>query len=375
MSSHTIAELPALVAALPAEAQDRFQRLFHLDTVVGELVPPARMTPWIEAQFGSLEAVRQQRIIKVTNRITLDGALFNTLRARRPVDAQETVDVEQAIAASADDPFCHPEEGTPADVFGRVRGRHCLTASNIARYDGSHCVLIFDEHHPLRFARETVHDAVETAMAWACQAHSLDPQARYLFFLWNCLWRSGASIIHGHAQAVLTRGMHYAQVERWRRSALWYRLAYGVNYFDDLIAAQEALGLVIPRGDARILPSLTPIKDKETLIIAPTLSRDLLDATYDVLDTFVHRLGMTAFNLALYLRPIDHVEEDWNGFPAIVRLEDRGDPRLKTSDLGAMELFASSVVAGDPFQVADAIREHILAKVECQRIGSKPSPG
>jgi len=358
-SSRTIADLPALVAALSAEEQARFQRLFHLDTVVGELVPPASMTPWIEARFGAVETVRRQHIIKVTNLVMLDGALFNTLRARRPVEAQEAVDIEQAIAASADDPFCHAEEETPADVFGRVRGRHCLTASNIARYDGQHCVLVFDEHHPLRFTRETVHDAVETAMAWAYQAQALDRQARYFFFLWNCLWRSGASIIHGHAQAVLTRGMHYAQVERWRRSALWYRLAYGANYFDDLVAAHQALGLAVPLGEARILPSLTPIKEKETLIIAPTLNRDLLDATYEVLATFVRHLGVTAFNLALYLRPLGPAEEDWNGFPALVRLEDRGDPQLKTSDLGAMELFASSVVAGDPFQVAAAIREHL----------------
>ena len=44
------------------------------------------------------------------------------------------------------------------------------------------------------------------------------PQARYPFFLWNCLWRSGASILHGHAQMTLTREMHYARVESWRQA-------------------------------------------------------------------------------------------------------------------------------------------------------------
>jgi hypothetical protein len=323
------------------------------------------MEPWIEENFGSVEVVRRQRIVKMTNLVTLEGALFNAVRARRPVDAREAVDLEQTIAESADGPFCHPQEGTPADVFGRVRGKHCVTASNIAKYDGFHCVLIFDEHHPLRFTRESVHDAVDTALTWARKAHDVDAEARYFFFMWNCLWRSGASIIHGHAQAVLTRGMHYAKVERWRRAALRYRLAHGANYFDDLVAAHEALGLVVSLGDARIVAYLTPIKDKETLVIAPTLNHNLVDAIYDVLDAFVHRLGVTAFNLALYLPPIgplDHVEEDWSGFPAIVRLENRGDPNKKTSDLGAMELFASSVVAGDPFQVADALREHLQSR-------------
>jgi len=98
------------------------------------------------------------------------------------------------------------------------------------------------------------------------------------------------------------------------------------------------------------------------LLIAPKLSRDLLDAVYETLAAFIQRLGTTAFNLALYVRPIDHVEEDWHGFPAIFRLEDRGDPSKKNSDLGAMELFASSVVAGDPFHVADILRERQKAE-------------
>lgn len=357
--SRTITDLPALVASLPAEERSRFQRLFHLDVTVGELDPPASMKPWIEEVFGSVETVRRQRIVKVTNLVLLEGALFNALRANKPVDARETVDLEHLIAASAGGPFCHPLESTPADVFGRVRGEHCITVSNVAKYDGFHSVIVFDEHHPLRFTRETVHDVVNTALDWARQAHNVDREARYFFFMWNCLWRSGASIIHGHAQAALTRGMHYAQIERWRRSAMWYRLAHGVNYFEDLVAAHESLGLAIPSGNARILVSLTPIKDKEVQILAPRLNHHLLDATYDVLDVFVHRLGVTAFNLGLYLPPLDRGEEDWSGFPAIVRVEDRGDPHKKTSDLGAMELFASSVVAGDPFQVADALREHL----------------
>ena len=37
-------------------------------------------------------------------------------------------------------------EGTPEDVFGRIRGRHCITASNVAKYDGFHAVVIFDPY-------------------------------------------------------------------------------------------------------------------------------------------------------------------------------------------------------------------------------------
>ena len=50
--------------------------------------------------------------------------------------------------------------------------------------------------------------------------------------------------------------------------------------------------------------------------------------------------------------PAAATPEPWEDFPTIVRLIDRGKLQDKTSDLGAMELFAQSVVASDPFQVA-----------------------
>ena len=49
--------------------------------------------------------------------------------------------------------------------------------------------------------------------------------------------------------------------------------------------------------------------------------------------------------------------EDWRRFPPIARLVDRGDPANKTSDIGAMELYAASVIATDPFRLAEALRQ------------------
>ncbi|NLE76007.1 MAG: hypothetical protein GX605_04565, partial [Chloroflexi bacterium] len=51
-----IVNLEALVAALPAEEQERFRRIFHVTSTVGTLVPPPEMIPWIERFFGSREA-------------------------------------------------------------------------------------------------------------------------------------------------------------------------------------------------------------------------------------------------------------------------------------------------------------------------------
>jgi hypothetical protein len=354
--SRRITELDAQVALLPAEERERFDRIFHLSVTTGHVVPPQAMHAWITGQFGSVRAVRQQRIVKVTNRITLEGALFNELRARRPLEAPpEEGDLQQTIRAATGGPFCHPETGTPADTFGRIRGGHALTASNVAKYDGWHGVIIFDEHNPLHFTAEQVADYVDTAQQWASAAHRADPEARYPFFLWNCLWRSGASILHGHAQMTLTRGMHYARVESWRQAALRYRDVHGVNYFDDLVAVYRSLGLGLGLGTATIFPSLTPLKEKETHIIGRNLDEDLKSAIFLVLSTLVERLGTQSFNLAIYQPPLTPTREDWGSFPTVVRVVDRGSLESKTADLGAMELFGQSVVATDPFFVAEAI--------------------
>lgn len=359
LSGHpTIARLNELVASLPADDRQRFERIFRVSVSIGKIVPPQAMHGWIAGHFGSVEAVEQQRIVKVTNRVTLEGALFNELRASRPIEMpSDGKDPEAIIAASADDPFCRAEEGTPSDLFGRVHGRFCRTASNIAKCDGWHSVVIFDEHHPLRFSKEQVADYVDTAQAWARTAHSLEPEASYPFFLWNCLWRSGASILHGHAQMALTRGMHYARVEAWRQAAVGYRATHGTDYFVDLVAVHRSLDLALPHGSAWVLPSLTPFKEKETLIIGSCLDDDLKDALYAVLRSLIDRLGVESFNLGLYQPPLARVVEDWEGFPFIFRIVDRGSLQSHTADVGSMEIFAQSVIASDPFRVVTALRD------------------
>jgi galactose-1-phosphate uridylyltransferase len=357
-SECNITDITGLIAALPAEAQDRFRHIFHVGTTVGQLNPPETMRQWIEGYFGSVDAVKRQRIVKITNLVTMEGSLFNELRAKRPMEAKESADIQAEIRKIAGkDDFCKPLEGTPADTFGRVRGKHSISASNVAKYDGFHGVVVFDEHNPLVFSLEKVSDYMDTALAWARKAHEVDRQARYFFFMWNCLWKSGASIIHGHAQMTLSRDLHYARVEHLRRSALRYREAHGANYFDDLYTVHKALGLALENGHTRILAYLTPIKEKEILLISEELDQDLKDSIYRVLKGFVEHLGVQSFNLALYHKPIAEAEEDWSGFPVVVRIVDRGDPNNKTADIGAMELYAASVIASDPFHVAEALHE------------------
>ena len=71
-------------------------------------------------------------------------------------------------------------------------------------------------------------------------------------------------------------------------------------------------------------------------------------AVAEALRGYVEELGVSTFNVAFYVPPLGPADEDWSGFPVVVRLVDRGDPASRTSDMGAMELYAASVVASGP---------------------------
>ena len=349
-----VSRLEEYAAGLPDEARAIFDRIYDLRVSVGELVVPDSMRSWVESSFGSPESVGTQEIVKLTNLITMEGALFNPLRGHRPTDFAPEEDVSAAIERTRGGPFCHPEQLTPEDVFGRVKGAHCVTASNIAKFDGFHGLVIFDDHNPLHISRDRVHDYISTALRWAKRAHNVDVTAKYFFLIWNCLWKGGSSIVHGHMQVALGRGMHYARVEHWRRQALLYRLAHGQNYFDDLYRVHEALGLGVRIGETRVIASLTPVKEKELLLLSPSRwldNDDFKDAISTVLEAYLERLGVQSFNLALFQRPLDVADEDWDGFPAIIRIVDRGDLYVRTTDVGCMELYGSSVISTDPYEV------------------------
>lgn len=318
------------------------------------------MTAWLEATFGSVDAVRHQTIVKVTNRATLEAAIFAPLRARRPQDgASASPGLAAEIAKTVGDPFCDPQASTPANTFGRVRGTLMTSGANAAIADRHHGVLVFDTHDPLAFDAALVTDLFATGRAWAERARDGDPDAVNYLLIWNCLWRAGGSIIHGHAQAMLGAGSHYAALERFRRDALAYRAAHGGDLASDLVAAHRDLGLAIDVPGATIIAHLTPIKEHEVLVIgepgADERTPGFVEGVSRSLLRLRDRLGIRAFNLALWRPPLDAVE-GWESFPPIVRIVDRGDPFSRPSDIGAMELYGTPIVASDPYALIDAIR-------------------
>jgi len=357
VTDRSVADIRETVQALPAPARELFARLFHVSVTTGELVPCPSIEGWLKAQFGSVQTVRSQRITRITNQVTMEGSIFNGLRSRRPKEAKGSLDLQKTIREKAGDPFCSPLDRTPEDTFGRVEGRYCTTASSVAKFEGFHGVVVFDEHSPLALSEERVSDYIDTAARWAQAAHEEDERAKYPLFVWNCLWKGGASIIHGHAQVVLGRDMHYAKVEGLRKASGSYAAAYGSDYFDDLYRVHEALGLAFASRTTRVIAYLTPIKEKEVLLISPRLDHNCKAAIYQVLRCYLQEMGVRSFNLAIYLPPMGESLDEWRDFPVFARVVDRGDPMNRTSDIGAIDMYGSSSIVSDPFQVAVALRQ------------------
>jgi hypothetical protein len=377
-----IDQLPDAIAALPAEERALADRLFRVVVTEGAIVPPPEMAPWLERTFGSVEATLRQRIVRVTNRWTFEGATFNPLRSRRPgsgttqaAPATPPAELRERIERSSGDDFCDPEHRTPADTFGRISGRHVITAANVAKADGWHSVGVFDRHDPLAIDDDLVADILATGGEWASRAHASDADARYFFLLWNCLWRAGASLVHGHIQMTLSHSMAHARVELLRAAAQRYSQETGGDYFADLAAVHTALGLAVGDGKVEWFASLTPVKEREIVLFAPTYQDGILEPAElgtlaeplaETLRVAQEQMGVFAFNASVYGPPLatssaNNADDDWRGFPLVARFVDRGNPLAPTSDIAALELYGSSVIASDPFDVVRTLQAAIQA--------------
>jgi hypothetical protein len=100
-----------------------------------------------------------------------------------------------------------------------------------------------------------------------------------------------------------------------------------------------------------------PTKEREILVVGrPSLDeRDpgFAEAVGRAVVALRDRASVRSFNLALWRPPLDAADDP---MPPIARIVDRGDPGLRPSDIGAMELFGTPIVGSDPYELIDTLR-------------------
>ncbi len=374
----TISELPQFFDGMSPEQRRIFDRIFHVSVSVGEVVIPDTCEGLAWQYFGNkneydwntekpssvTKRLGKQKITRIRNKVTGEEALFNELRSSRPGMRQEDVGgLKKKVLAHIEEArgscyMCHPEELTADDVFGRIRGKHCVTGANIAKYDAWSGMLYFRSHSPLDFGQEELSDYIDTAFKWFRKVHEVtEGQFEYPFLMWNCLERAGASRVHGHMQMLLAKETAYAKVENLRQASQRYKEENdSADYFDDLFSVHKALGLGIERG-SKVIAYLTPTKDKEIMIIGKNVD-DVKKPAYETLRCFVDRLGVLAFNFVIQTPPLSS-HTGWEGFPYVVRVIDRGAPLKLGTDIASMELYGCNVIGADPFKVIDEVRNSV----------------
>lgn len=359
------------------ESYEIFKRIYHVYFGIGSMKIPSTLKNKIYENFrqkdeqGKFETpektllrIENQKIVKTYNKWTGQGALFNYLRTNRPGMGKNNLD-EQKIELSniikdskKDCDFCHPQIFTPEDDFGRICGKYSLTAANLAKYDVWSSLVIFNKHNPLEFSLEELSDYIETAFNWFDRVFQYDNTYKFPFFVWNCLYKAGASQIHGHAQILMTNSISYAKMESLHQIQTEYQTDYQTNYFQDLYKIHDLLGLAFKVEDVKLYASITPAKEKEIIIIpskAPNHSESAKNVIFNTLRFFIDVLGVHSYNLSIYCPPMDQ-EYD---FPYLIKIVDRGSIFRPTADIGGMELFGSTVVADDPYKIIIKLREYL----------------
>ncbi|HEX9016883.1 MAG TPA: hypothetical protein VF960_12900, partial [Chloroflexota bacterium] len=73
--SRSITTLPEQLELLPLSERARFDRLYHVSRSTGHIVVPEASRGWVSESFGSVEAVETQTVVRLTNLVTLEGAI------------------------------------------------------------------------------------------------------------------------------------------------------------------------------------------------------------------------------------------------------------------------------------------------------------
>jgi hypothetical protein len=363
----TIIDLPEKLGKVTPDVR----QMFEAQLSVGELIVPEKLVPKVIKWYGNkddshpknaIDRASSQKVIRTSNRCTFEAAQFNELRAKRPVQRPDTEALESFIEnAKHNCDFCDPVAMTTADTWGRISGDYSVTAANAAKYDANHGIVIFKPHHPHRFDHLHVRDYLRVANKWLQTMHKIDKSLKYPFIMWNCLGSAGASQVHGHLQMLINPHGFYGHQASMVSAAANYKR----DYWNDWIETHRQVGLEHEYNGIYLAATMTPVKEKEVVIIDPRPQRQADDCTFAdaitlVLRSFIDTLGVLSFNVGIYLPPYD--DDGKYNLPLIARCVDRGDPsplpagKSKTADIGGMELYGSSIIASDPYKVIEAIR-------------------
>ncbi len=345
---------------------DRFREMFGI-----QRTPAVRLTMndrgWsetFEAMRAPRELVEDQYFVAVRDLHVGNEAIFNPLRGRRStqpigLNPADLIDQERDAKGCR---WCDPlgwsvqQSGLWADEFGEflsVDGRVCARP-NWARQAPISGMAFGDErmHNLLTLSQQDFAALFDAAECYIAKARESRPDARCFIIFLNGGHKSAGTVAHAHLQIVgrADRQFAYAETVVARGPA---------DYWDRMRTVHEELGLAVSHDRCVAWANLAPIKERDISAASPTIHEGAI-FMYGILQKLI-RQGSSSFSLAAIPSPGyvsgDGSDERFSKWPPVLwRLVDRGDMRVAHSDIGCMELFGSSVLAADPFLVAQFMK-------------------
>jgi hypothetical protein len=208
-------------------------------------------------------------------------------------------------------------------------------------------------HNLLRLSLSEFVGLFDTAERYIAEARRFRAGANQFIIFLNGGIKSAASVDHAHLQVVgRDDEQHFAYPETVVARC-------PADYWQQMHRIHEDLGLATAESECVAWASLVSVKECDTCVISPNI-HDGAVFVYKLLQILLQR-GTNSFSLAAIPSPFlfsGHCSVDrFRNWPSVLwRLVDRGDIRVRHSDIGSLELFGSAIVATDPWLVASRFR-------------------
>ncbi|KAF0298915.1 hypothetical protein FJT64_003751 [Amphibalanus amphitrite] len=331
----------------------------------------AKVLTWVGGSEQLMDIVRHQRILHVTNNLVLHEVAFNPVRAFRPQLPSAGPSAREQLHALAEETrgscdFCQWRTMTAlvGEPPARFESPLSTVVGNTLKLDGGHALVLSREHSPLRLTVEGRADMVALAERWSRDQQSRRPQLRFPTLMWDVGQHAGASQVHPHVHVMLSPAHYSAGWERQRRAALLFSEIWPQdNYFSALVRAHAALGLTARLGAAVAFAAVDPVLDAEIWVVSAEPDADFTRLYALAVATVERRLGRLCHSSSLALPAL---AEPAGRLPALARLVPRGDCTSVRTDFSAIEMFALSAIALDPYEVVRELRYTIERNGEVQ---------
>jgi len=261
---------------------------------------------------------------------------------------------------------CFPEEIFPA---GRMKLGNKVLFPNIAPYDQLSAVATLGNRHYIAMTDiepDRIADGFRLALKYFRHLDKIKhPESVYHLISWNYMPASGSSIIHPHLQ-VFASSFAPNFLREKLEAAKNYINKNGSNYWDDLVAAEEAnadrfLGEIGRTKWLTVFAPLGAVGDVTAIVGGVQSTLELTDADLNDLAAGLtklmaayDRMGIYNFNMSFFS---GSAEDAHSRFHLIFSPRIYFNPAIGTPDVAALgRMFGESVCMGYPEEIARLLK-------------------